>query len=394
MLGKRLRPWAFAPLLAACLGLGGCTTPDDVAVARQGASVAIDSARIKKFYDEQQAIYTQLASLAGTGVGAEEQNRIFLRAGYNYIDRNCEAYFNALTRIQRDRKTITAEVALIGAAASGVMAAVDAAAKAIALVGIGTGLTAATIDTITSGVLYELDASATRSLTFRAMTVYQAADGASPETITNFADAVAILQGYGAICMPPSIEALVKDAVKTAQPEDLAQSPGKELFATAVGSGRLVELASSVGEASLAPDQREALYWLFALNGASDPKIVKDLLPKFTGSLGGRLFAKDAAGNDVVKAGIDQQRIQRALAGVAEIDGRIRGNALAARKKYVEAAQRAAASPSVPAATVLAVPGAAPPALSSPVAPPNALDTLNSVRQLAPSAVRPMIGVR
>ncbi len=332
MLGKRVRSWAAcAPLLVAVLGFGGCTSPHDVYLAQRGAEVTFDATSIEAFYKEQQDIHTKLSAMVEKGTTLEERNRQFLRLGYTYVDRNCESYFNSLTRIQRDRQTTTAEVALIGAAAGGVLAALKASAKAIALVGIGTGFTAASIETITGGVLYELDASTTRTLTFKALQKYQE-EAPPPKDIGTFADAVFILQGYGEICLPPTIEAMVKSAVKSASPENLTRSSGRDSFLGTIAQQRADELAAFLGVSRIGDRQLVILYWLFDQGGIDEPAVVKELLPALGATLAEKLIDTKSF---KAKEGADIRGIQLRLDAISDFDSTPRKEAVAAREKYL-----------------------------------------------------------
>lgn len=340
MLGKNVRLLACAPLLVAALGLGGCS----YVKARGGAGVTLDAGSVKAFYTEQQGIYNELVALSNADgvVDPVERNRRFLRLGYTYVDQKCEAYFNALTVVQRDRRTLSAEAALIGAAAGGIMSAVQASAKAIALVGIGAGFTVASIETVTDGVLYDLDASATRTLTFKALQKYQ--EGApAPGDIANFADAVFVLQGYGELCLPPTIEAMVKSAVKSANPEDLSRSPGRDSFLGAMAQQRADDLAAYLGVSRIGSQALVALYWLYDQGGIEEADVPDELAPSLGSTLAEKLLAKDAqTGKYKPKAEVDIRRIQNRLDSIAELDATARKEAIAARSKHLAQKKNAA----------------------------------------------------
>jgi len=69
-----------------------------------------------------------------------------IEAGMDYADLRCDEYIHALFRLNRDRKTSTAQLGLLGAASAGLMAAAEASARNVAAVAIAFGLASATVD--------------------------------------------------------------------------------------------------------------------------------------------------------------------------------------------------------------------------------------------------------
>jgi hypothetical protein len=142
----------------------------------------------------------------------------------DYADSRCENYLHALYRLDRDRKTAVAQTTLLGGATAGVLAAVGAAAKEVAIVAILFGLAGSTIDNLASNLLYQLEPSSVRTLVNAQQLQYRERLG------TGYLDrpaAMNVLRRYALLCVPANIESEVNLAVKKTQPEVKAGDPSK-----------------------------------------------------------------------------------------------------------------------------------------------------------------------
>jgi len=145
----------------------------------------------------------------------QEQWRLFVLGGINYVDTQCNDYLAALNRFYREKNTTKQQFALLGAATLGIMGAVSVAAQALAITGIAFGLATASIDNLASGLIYELPAADVIQLVRDMQTSYKSA--LPTQGYDNQPAAFAALQGYINICLPISIETQVANAVKQAK---------------------------------------------------------------------------------------------------------------------------------------------------------------------------------
>ncbi len=199
------------------LTLTGCATYRNATTVQDGAGLEFKADQISAFRTNQDAVLLQLYALAGVtadNVEAKGWDTV-IEAGMDYADQRCEQYIHALFRLNRDRKTVTTELGLLGAASAGLMAAVDAAARNVAAVAIGFGLASATVDNLSGNLLYDLDPSSVRTLVRALQTSYR---DARPTGYQSRPAALSVIRGYASLCIPANIEAEVNIAVKSAAP--------------------------------------------------------------------------------------------------------------------------------------------------------------------------------
>lgn len=87
-----------------------------------------------------------------------------INAGMDYADHRCEAYLHALFRLNRDKNTAVSQIGLVGAATAGVLAAVAATAKEVAVTAILFGLAGSSVENNSSNLLFDLEPSSVRTL--------------------------------------------------------------------------------------------------------------------------------------------------------------------------------------------------------------------------------------
>ncbi len=206
------------------LGVGvalvaGCTQDSNMGRILRGPGTEFDPGQLQTYTTAQDDIYRSLLPIAGLreDPSTPPQWAAFVRAGIQYADAQCEEYMNALFWLDRAKDRTTTQINLAGAAASGIMGILGAAANAIAVTGVAFGLGSATVENIGSGLLYDLDPSAVREIVERLQAAYNAS--LPPTGYENRPAAFHAIRGYVALCLPPTIETEVTKAVKTARIE-------------------------------------------------------------------------------------------------------------------------------------------------------------------------------
>ena len=204
-----------ALLLAGSFSLGGC---GQLQTLVNGPGYDIDKTKVTAYAQDQNAVVeavSQMAGLKGVEPASSEEWRRFVVAGIQYSDRQCEAYMNALFWANRAKARTTQQFTLAGAATSAILGAVAASAQALTITAVAFGLAGATIENVGSGLLYDIDPSAVRDLVRKLQVNYE---NALPQTgYKDQSGAFRALQGYIALCLPPSIETQVINSVKTAK---------------------------------------------------------------------------------------------------------------------------------------------------------------------------------
>ncbi|ROZ75346.1 hypothetical protein [Ramlibacter sp. WS9] len=203
---------------AIALASTGCATYNNGTIVRDGPGAEFSASELNTFRKNQDAVLVELMELAqvpGVGADAPPNWDAVIAAGMDYADGKCEAYMHALFRLNRDRKTTTAQIGLLGAATAGILAAVEAAAKDVAITAIAFGLASATVDNLSGSLLYNLDPSSVRSLVKGQQSKYREVQ---EKGYSSRPAAMRVIRGYAALCLPANIEAEVNIAVKNVEP--------------------------------------------------------------------------------------------------------------------------------------------------------------------------------
>ena len=208
--------------LLLCLSvLTGCATYRSATVVQDGPGLSFNPDEIASFRQNQDKVLEELYALAAVDKADGKSTVVggnwdaVIDAGMDYADVRCEAYIHALFRLNRDKKSVTNQLGLLGGASAGLMAAVDAAARNVAAVAIGFGLASSTVDNLASNLLFELDPSSVRTLVKSLQSHYRAAKG---NGYASRPVAMSVMRGYAALCIPANIEAEVNVAVKSSSP--------------------------------------------------------------------------------------------------------------------------------------------------------------------------------
>jgi len=208
-----------SPLLAALLlaaGLSGCTTYRHGVQVQDGPGLEFKAAELAGFRANQDQVVEQLIAMAGLTPQTVDTgwDRV-IDAGMDFADSKCEAYMHALFRLNRDKKTVTAQIGLLGTATAGLMAAAESAAKEVAATAVLFGLAGATVDNLSSNLLYDLDPSSVRTLVKTLQSRYRS--NLAPGYNSRPA-ALRVIRAYAMLCVPASLEAEINLAVKGSTP--------------------------------------------------------------------------------------------------------------------------------------------------------------------------------
>lgn len=206
---------AAAALLFLVSALSGCATYRNTSQVEEGPGLEFKAVELKGFRDNQDRVLEQLTAMAGPAPGGGAAWDRVIDAGMDFADSKCEAYMHALFRLNRDKKTVTAQIGLLGTATAGLMAAAESAAKEVAATAVLFGLASSTVDNLSSNLLYDLDPSSVRTLVKTLQSRYRS--GLQPGYDSRPA-ALRVVRAYAMLCVPANIEAEVNLAVKASTP--------------------------------------------------------------------------------------------------------------------------------------------------------------------------------
>jgi hypothetical protein len=171
----------------------------------------LNPADVAEYREDNNAIMADFASVAGVNVpGSNGEWRPIIDAGINYVDTRCDKFMDSLFWLNRVRDTTSRQIQYTGSAIGAALAVVEASKTAIGLTPLGFSLFDQTVNNLTAGLLYSLNPSTVRILVEKRQEAY--VRSLTP-SYTSKAIALRVIQGYAAICLPPSIEAEVERAI-------------------------------------------------------------------------------------------------------------------------------------------------------------------------------------
>jgi hypothetical protein len=211
--------YTAATTAALCLlVLAGCTRERARLRYTSGLQPVPNADRVTQSTENQRKIIEELKTRAGlTAIPPKGSDdwAVFIEAGFNFIDEECNQYLDSLFWFDRYRRTTQNQIAITGATAAAIMGIAGAAAEAIAATATAFGFLTATADNFSNSVLFELEPSGIKSLVDRARAQYRAAaqQRIKEEESKNQPAAMSLIQGYLALCLPASIETQVNGAI-------------------------------------------------------------------------------------------------------------------------------------------------------------------------------------
>lgn len=269
-----------APALLACalaLLLGGCATrraAPGPTIADMPVPAAAGQPGRTVFEHAAETFALALQASAADPDDPGKAARSFL-SGRAMLDLQCERYLDAVGGANQQASNERKQVSLIGGFTSAIMGLTGAGAKEIAGVATAFSFAGSSMDAYTEAYLFS-DASKSVGKIVRDgqgafLTAIQGQLGA-----IRYADAVALLTGYEAICRPAQIRALIDEAV--ARGTVVTERPGGERSGDAEVASVLVLLRAQLGR-SLAEEEAVVLYAWYRAPAALRDKIAARFEP-------------------------------------------------------------------------------------------------------------------
>lgn len=226
---------AFCAAISICaiVGLSGCKSslfngdrgpqpilsPDEVVPASAKANLIIDALeRDNGINENSPSAYYDIAV-----------------AGFNFIDDQCNAYFDHLFFLDRERNTVKTILNSANATSGAILGITKAGSVTLEVVAQAFGFASAATDAAAGTFLYQLPPATTLGFVSRQQTAFRigVADQQSHHYIHTRQDAYHFLQQYLAICLPPTIEAeLVKQISGSKSAPDRDVAPGSMAVVT------------------------------------------------------------------------------------------------------------------------------------------------------------------
>ena len=175
---------------------------------RYGLKPTLDAADVKAATQNKTGVLLALAEDAGVGYPTFPRDYYLIaEAGFNYIDDQCNAYFDQLFYLDRKREALKSGVASFGQTTNAILQLTGASKLSIGVVAQAFGLAYNMTDVVTGTYLYQLPPATTQSFVKQLQTVFRKDLASRPGDISNPTSAYHAIQQYLDLCLPPTIEA-------------------------------------------------------------------------------------------------------------------------------------------------------------------------------------------
>ncbi|MGR9276131.1 hypothetical protein ACU8KI_16130 [Rhizobium leguminosarum] len=145
-------------------------------------------------------------------------------AGFNFVDAQCNSYFQALQDLEHRRNAAQQGLGAFGQTTNAVLAVTGATAVSIAVTAQAFGLGQNLINAYADNFLFSLPPSKTERFVFKIMTAYRNAAANHQLAIQSAPAAYREIQGYLRLCTPVTIEAMLTDHIADATAEAVFNS--------------------------------------------------------------------------------------------------------------------------------------------------------------------------
>lgn len=147
----------------------------------------------------------------------------FVYAGWDYVDQQCQIFFDGIVELQKDARYASSSIATANSQAAAIMGLVNAAASSIAMVAAGTELARKLVDGYAAEFAFSPYAVESRKVVFDALSAYRndkdivaTVQGLSAASPDNYCIAQNVIRNYAKICSLAGIEMLARQAIASA----------------------------------------------------------------------------------------------------------------------------------------------------------------------------------
>lgn len=205
----RLLPLLF-PLLM--VGLAGCSQLN----MRTGPAPILDVTSIDTATSNQIEITNALARDAGLNADGTVDYYRVAEAGFNYVDDQCQAYFDEMYFIDRGRSQVKSALAAASSTTAAILGVTNASTLTLSVVASAFGFASTATDIVAGTYLYALPPATTQGLVDKLKAAYRDQASNMRAEITTPTAAYHHIQSYLALCLPPRIEAEIVSTVSAA----------------------------------------------------------------------------------------------------------------------------------------------------------------------------------
>jgi hypothetical protein len=188
-------------LAVAMLGTAGCS---DIGL-RRGISPVLDANAVVAATSNQTTIINALIADAGQDPSQPDFYKV-AQAGFNYIDDQCNAYFDEMFFLDRGRSQVKSGLAAAGATTAAVLGLTNASTMSLSIVAAAFGFASNATDILAGTYLYALPPATTQGFVNRLQNAMRDSAAANAANINSRPAAYFAIQRYLSLCLPPTIE--------------------------------------------------------------------------------------------------------------------------------------------------------------------------------------------
>ncbi|WP_143748317.1 hypothetical protein [Mesorhizobium carmichaelinearum] len=238
---RLLRAFALVSILPM---VGGCL-PQSVKgwPYRNGPDPVMPYAAVKPHLDNQVRIMNAFESNVIRYGGDQSGSKIWYYTaleGYNFVDGECDQYMDELYALDHGRDRFKSAVDSTGLLVNAIMATDPSSKVAMSIVAQAFGLASKYVDTFANSYLYSGHSSTVHHVVSEMQAAYRSK--VVPSAITSEPEAYQSIRGYLELCLPPTIEAKIDEALSASK----ASTPpkGSDTGKAAAAAAPLVTLTA------------------------------------------------------------------------------------------------------------------------------------------------------
>ena len=231
-----LSPW----LLAGCSAIEGWEN-------RYGPDPTVPVEKVKLSTDRQLEIMDQLYRTTNCDTQDTECTYAITLAGFNFVDEQCDAYLHELFVLDKGRDRWKAGLQAADKMSNAVLATVTVTKTTMAIVAQSFGLSSQWLDIATDSYLYKTNPGTILHVVAELQRSYRDSTEKNKHLLISQPAIYSQIRGYLRLCMPPTIESKIENALAKATGVSGSRSTGdgvqdrSEGQGTAQATGLIVE---------------------------------------------------------------------------------------------------------------------------------------------------------
>ncbi len=211
MLAARIFAFVTPVLLSACSAAENWEY-------RYGPDTTLPITKIQSSAEHQLDMMSVFETTAGcsNGEGRPDCGYQITLAGFNFIDEQCDIYLHELFVLDKERDRLKAGLQAADKMSNAVLATVDVSKTTMAIVAQSFGLSTQLLDVATDSYLYKTNPGTILHIVDELQRAYRINTETNQGFLTSHPAVYAQIRGYLRLCLPPTIESKIENALAKA----------------------------------------------------------------------------------------------------------------------------------------------------------------------------------